>query len=88
MRAERDAWEDEPEWTGFGNSETTPMSEDDTSLTESTQIVTKPTSQGKLRLKKPFLLRDLIKTQIRKDDKPNALESKKRKLTEENNRCV
>jgi len=88
---EKDPWEDEPEWTGFTDSGVPQTSEDDTDpMNEPIQPVTKPAGHAKLRPKpkKPLLVRDLVKMQICKDNRSNALESKKRKLTEDDNWCV
>lgn len=89
--AEEDPWEDELEWTGFTDSGVPQTSEDDTDpMNEPIQPVTKPTGHAKLKPKprKPLLVRDLVKMQIRKDNQSNALEPKKRKLTEDDDWCI
>lgn len=87
---EQDSWDDEPEWTGFSNNETMPMSEDDS--VEPTEgppwIATKPAGRVTAKPKKAPLIRDLVKTQMHNTHQPNPLESKKRRLVEDDNRYV
>ena len=84
-------WEDKPEWGGISNDGMTPMSEDNndpTDVDEPPQAITKPTSQVTVKPKKALFIRDLIKTQIHNTPQPNTLESKKRRLTGGDDRCV
>ena len=66
----------------------TPISKDDANMNDEPQITVKPASRGKLKPKKPLMLRDLVKTQVQKGGQLNTLELKKQKLTEGDNQCI
>lgn len=59
-------------------------------MTDEPPKITKPQSQSKTKVKpkKPLLIRDLVKTEIRKNNQSATFESKKRKLTDDDDRCV
>ena len=59
-------------------------------MTNEVLVATRPAIQQKLKagLKKPFIIRDLVKAQIRVDNQSNTFGTKKRKLTDDSDRCV